>query len=105
MLCSHDNPPGYAFCAVCGQTLVVQRCSCGFVCHATDHYCGRCGAALDKKHTAVEGESRIRQNGQYDLNILREAADRRKSTLGGPRTKVNQNDIRRMLDAMKKAGQ
>ena len=103
MGCSHDNPPGYAFCGACGQALAVQRCGCGFVCQATERYCGRCGTGLERQPADVQGASHVRRNGQYDLTILREVAGKRKSTLGGPKAQVDQNDIRRMLDAMKKA--
>jgi hypothetical protein len=60
---------------------------------------------LERNATSVEGESSIRRNDQYDLNLLQEVAGRRKSTLGDQKTKLDQDDIRRMLEAVKKAGQ
>ncbi len=104
MICNHVNPPGYAFCAVCGQSLSVRRCACGFGCASMDRYCGRCSAELDANQTMHEGEAGGQGRRRYDLNLLQEVADRSIAAAGGPATKVDQDDIARMLDAVKKAG-
>ena len=102
MPCSHTNPPGYAFCAACGQILAIRRCVCGFVCRQQDDYCGRCGTALNADAITQQSTPHLRQSGQYDLTVLQEVASKGRLRLGGAKTKVDQDDIRQMLAAMKK---
>jgi hypothetical protein len=102
MPCSHANPPGYAVCAVCGQELAIRRCACGFVCRKQDDYCGRCGTALDAGASSQRSTPRLRQSGHYDLTLLQEVANKGLLRLGRAKTKVDQDDIRQMLAAMKK---
>jgi len=102
MPCSHTNPPGHAFCAVCGQALAIRRCACGFVCCKQDKYCGRCGTTLDADAISQRQTPQLRQSGHYDLTILQEVASKGLLRPGGAKTKVDQDDIREMLAAMKK---
>jgi hypothetical protein len=102
MSCRHDNPPGYAFCTTCGEVLAVRRCTCGLACSMTDRYCGRCGTALDSKTAAGHSTASIERNGQYDLNVLQEVANRHKSVSTGAKTRMDQNDVRRLLQARQK---
>ena len=102
MPCSHTNPSGHAFCAVCGQVLAIRRCACGFVCRTQDDYCGRCGTALDADAISQRRTPQLRQSGHYDLTVLQEVASKGRRRLGGTKTKVDQDDIREMLAAMKK---
>jgi hypothetical protein len=102
MPCSHTNPPGYAFCAVCGQALTIHRCACGFVCGKQDKYCGRCGTMLDADAVSQRQTPQLRQSGHYDLAVLQEVASKALQRPGGAKTKVDQDDIRQLLAAMKK---
>ncbi|MEE9146478.1 MAG: zinc ribbon domain-containing protein [Candidatus Tectomicrobia bacterium] len=104
MVCKHSNPPGYAFCAACGQSLSERRCACGFACAPMDRYCGRCSAELDANQPMHAGEPEGEGSGRYDLNLLQEVADRCTAAAGGPPTQVDQDDIARMLDDLKEAG-
>jgi len=102
MSCRHENPPGYAFCTICGQALAVHRCACGMACSITDHYCGRCGMKLDSTTAAGSSTPSIPRSGQYDLNVLQEVASRHKPVVGGPKTRMDQHDIRQLLQARQK---
>ena len=102
MPCSHTNPPGYAFCTVCGQALTIHRCTCGFVCSKQDKYCGRCGTTLDADALSQRHTPQLRQSGHYDLMLLQEVASKGLQQPEGAKTKVDQDDIRQLLAAMKK---
>ncbi len=69
-----------------------------------DRYCGRCSAELDANQARQESGPGGQDSGQYDLNLLQAVADRSIAAAGGPPTKVDQDDIARMLAAGKKAG-
>jgi hypothetical protein len=100
MSCRHENPPGYAFCTICGQALAVRRCACGWACGMADSYCGRCGTAFDRPPAASARLPSTPPSGRYDLHVLQELARRR--TVEGPQSRGDQPDSRRLVPALPK---
>jgi len=105
--CHHKNPLGFAFCVTCGESITTSRCPrCGFACDQRFIFCGGCGRELQALNSGAEimsampapMQTRVRR---YDLAALMveyelEAASK------GSNGKVNQDDIRAMLEMMQK---
>lgn len=102
MGCGHENPPGYAFCTSCGQALAVRRCACGWACGMADHYCGRCGTAVDGPPATRASLPSVPARGRYDLHVLQELARRRTAVVAGPQPRGDQPDSRRLVPARPK---
>ncbi len=103
MSCQHSNPPGYAFCATCGEPLPHVRCRCGFAAGVTDAFCGRCGAALVL--ASEPGQERVVMDAdrRFDLERLAEQAAQEKQFLDTThRARVTQDDIRKLLAKRRK---
>lgn len=105
MACSHENLPGYTFCAVCGERLAVRHCSCGFTCQTTDRHCGQCGSVLDQKAVSEQTSVQVNRGHRYNLNLVQDVVARNTSTLSDKPHSVDQDDVRNMIAALKKAGQ
>ncbi len=103
MSCGHRNPPGYVFCGTCGAAVEHRRCRCGFVGARDDRFCGRCGADLEEHLELQDGPTPTTSAGRYDLARIIQRAEQDGGVGKDPGAKVDQDDIRRMLDAMKKA--
>jgi hypothetical protein len=101
--CNHKNPLGFAFCVTCGEQLSALRCPrCGFACDQRFIFCGGCGCDLRMGNGVVESlERSVRQQMRYDLNELM-AQYELGSAPPGSNGKVNQDDIRAMLEIMQK---
>ncbi|HCA27810.1 MAG TPA: hypothetical protein DEP05_09300 [Betaproteobacteria bacterium] len=104
MGCKHSNPPGYAFCASCGEPLAHRRCRCGFVCADNDSFCGQCGAALANTHSAQKkGSAQIEDaDHRFDLQQLMELAAQENQYVETQKARVTQDDIRKLLAKRKK---
>lgn len=102
MSCSHSNPPGYAFCGTCGETLPHALCRCGFAAGVSDAFCGRCGAAL----VAVAGATSPRAmdaDHRFDLERLAaQAAEENQFLETTHKARVTQDDIRKLLAKRRK---
>lgn len=102
MSCSHANPPGYLFCASCGETLDPVRCRCGFVVAPGDAFCGRCGAK-SAAPVAQTGQPTTATDRRLDLEHLTQRAAQEKQFLESTdKARVTQDDIRKLLTARRK---
>jgi len=106
--CNHKNPLGFAFCVTCGEQVSSLRClRCGFACDQRFIFCGGCGCELQVSQLsndhAVKSSATpaFAQGRRYDLRAMMAQYELDANTLGS-HAKVNQDDIRAMLEMMKK---
>jgi len=103
--CNHKNPLGFAFCVTCGEQVASLRCPrCGFACDQRFIFCGGCGCELQAENgRAAESsaETTSLSQARYDLNALM-AQYALEVSVQGNNGKVNQDDIRAMLEMMQK---
>jgi hypothetical protein len=103
MTCSHSNPPGYAVCGTCGESLPHARCRCGFIAALNDAYCGRCGAALVTAAEAAPQRAAMDADHRFDLERLAaQAAEENKFLETTHKARVTQDDIRKLLAKRRK---
>ncbi len=103
MSCRHSNPPGHAFCGVCGEPLPHQRCRCGFVAGAKDAYCGRCGWSFAEAGSQQPEKPVINADQRIDLEHLAAQAAQEKQFLETThKARVTQDDIRKLLAKRRK---
>lgn len=102
MSCGHANPPGYAFCGTCGETLERVRCRCGFVASAGEAFCGRCGVNL-AEIAAGSGSAVVEVGHRFDLeSLVRQAAQEKQFLESTHKAHVTQEDIRKLLARRRK---
>ena len=68
MSCHHSNPPGYSFCATCGEAQDVLRCRCGFSNPKVNLYCGQCGLNLNILTKGTDEAVPVATLGKYNLD-------------------------------------
>lgn len=103
MSCTHSNPPGYAFCGTCGETLPHLRCRCGFTAGVNETYCGRCGAALAPAGAEAAQPAVMDADHRFDLvRLAEQAAQENKYLETTHRARVTQDEIRKLLTKRRK---
>ncbi len=103
MACNHKNPPGVAFCVVCGCSRPHQRCDrCGAVCDERFLYCGQCGFALADQVQPTQ-RALVSGSNTYDLATLMGAVGKKDEVAKiESKSKASQDDIKALLAAKKK---
>jgi len=103
--CNHKNPLGFAYCVTCGEQISSLRCPrCGFACDQGHAFCGGCGFELRAENARAAEPSAVTRSlsqARYDLNALM-AQYALEVGVQGNNGKVNQDDIRAMLEMMQK---
>ena len=100
--CNHKNPLGFAFCVTCGEPVASSRCPrCGFACDQRFIFCGGCGCELRVTNGDVVGLSAEKTHVRYDLQAMIAQYEQETATVGA-NGRVNQDDIRAMLEKMQK---
>ena len=100
MSCAHDNPPGYHYCAQCGQALDFVVCRCGFVARPEDHFCGGCGLYL-RPGLGAPAETPARGE-RFALAELMAEAQRENEIVDKASVRVTQEDIRKLIELRRK---
>ena len=103
--CNHKNPLGFAFCVTCGEQVASLRCPrCGFACDQRFIFCGGCGCELQAENGRAADDSVTAPSlslARYDLDALI-AQYASEVSVPGNNGKLNQDDIRAMLEMMQK---
>lgn len=102
--CRHKNPLGFAYCVTCGAQITALRCPrCGFACDKRFLFCGGCGCDLrhETESEQVTAQLLTGVERRYDLaDMVEQYSD--KTAEISPDGKVSQDDIRAMIENLRK---